>query len=185
MIYRSLLINYYIILYSFDGFDYFYYVKYLKGEEKEKISIFNGKKLELINNNLYFLEIKHSIKKLFSDYKKLHKISIESENKEKLSENSSSSLYKRDKLTSLGNSILTFSIFQKLIHTITKKEEDANLLYIVDSDFEENMKVYVEEIKPKEEDIKESAIIPNPSNNNSMTLSFALDIEQLQKQFQE
>lgn len=122
-----------------DGFDYFYYVKYLKGEEKEKISIFNGKKLELINNNLYFLEIKHSIKKLFSDYKKLHKISIESENKEKLSENSSSSLYKRDKLTSLGNSILTFSIFQKLIHTITKKEEDANLLYIVDSDFEENM----------------------------------------------
>lgn len=142
---------------TINGFNYFYFVQYLNGKQIDKKIFPNGTKFELANNNLYFLEIKYSIKGLILDYTKLKDIKINpspnpnaskntknnkmpNDKKSKSKNSFMSSFYKRDELTSLGNTFLTFNIFQDLIWEILKsKEKECNLLYIVDSDFEENM----------------------------------------------
>ena len=144
---------------TIDGFNYFYFVKYSNGVKNDKKIFPNGTKFELVNENLYFLEIKYSINSLFSDYNKLKNTKIsqdpnksaskENKDKDKIepndkkpkSKNSHISLsYKRDQLTGLGNTFLTFKIFKDLIlEILEKKEKECNLLYIVDSDFGENM----------------------------------------------
>ena len=163
---------------TIDGFNYFYLVKYLDGKKIETKIFPNGNKLELVNNNLYFLEIKNSINGLILDYDRLKNIEISQhpnqrdsnkieENENKSNDNKSkdkkikdknskdnmsndkksksknsyvSFPYKRDELTGLGNTILTFDIFNELIREILEnKEKECNLLYIVDSDFEKNM----------------------------------------------
>ena len=50
------------------------------------------------------------------------------------------------------------------------------------SDFQEDMKIYIEEIKPK---IEESVIIANPNNSSIMSSTFVSDIQKLQKQIQD
>ena len=124
---------------TIDDFDYFYYAKYQKGKEIEKKLYLNGKKMILKNNNLYFIEIKQSISGLNSDLEKLKDVKISlKEKKSKKSFNSSN--YKREELTALGNTLLTFTIFNDLIKDITnKKNALCNLLFIVDSDFKEDM----------------------------------------------
>ena len=134
---------------TIDGFNYFYFVKYSNGNQIDKKIFPNGTKFELVNNNLYFLEIKYSINGLTLDYNKLKNTMIsqcpnkraskEAKDKDKI-ESHISLYYKRDELTGLGNTFLTFKIFKDLIWEILeKKEKECNLLYIVDSDFEENM----------------------------------------------
>ena len=146
-----------------DGFDYFYYVKFTNGDEKDEIIFPNGKKLELTNNNLYFLEIKNSIKGLIIDYKELNKTEINTNNDKKSNSSFSSSKYKREELTGIGNTILTFNIFQDLIYTILEtKNYESNLLYIVDSNFEENMiKIFQECVKRDKKVIKELGLSLN------------------------
>ena len=95
-----------------NGFDVFYYVDYSKTKE-EKI-IVEGKPLELINNNLYFVEIKKSSAGLKKSFQKVEK-------KQVIEENSKSTNYKREYLTDVGNTILTANIFAKLIENISKK----------------------------------------------------------------
>ena len=116
-----------------DGFDYFFYVKYEKGKEIEQKIFSNGNKFKLTNNNIYFLEIKQSIRGLEKEFEKLKKTQI--------NDSKSGSLkFKREELTGIGNTILTFDIFHKLIQEITnEKNQECNILYIVNSDFEENM----------------------------------------------
>ena len=87
----------------------------------------------------YFIEIKQSISGLNSDLEQLKDVNISL--KEKKSKKSfNSSIYKREELTALGNTLLTFTIFNDLIKDITnKKNALCNLLFIVDSDFKEDM----------------------------------------------
>ena len=154
---------------TIDGFNYFYFVKYLEGVKKEPKKFPNGKKFEIVDDNLYFLEIKQSIKGLFSEYKKLETIPItvrrktihnkETNSKSSGSQNSFiSSHFKRDELTCLGNFFLSFDIFRGLVWNIIGKEKECNLLYIVDSEFKEDMikifekclerdKIIIEELK--------------------------------------
>ena len=144
---------------TIDGFNYFYLVKYLDGKKIETKIFPNGNKLELVNNNLYFLEIKNSINGLILDYDRLKNIEISQhpnqrdsnkieENENKSNDNKSkdkkikdknskdnmsndkksksknsyvSFPYKRDELTGLGNTILTFDIFNELIREILEK----------------------------------------------------------------
>ena len=136
---------------TIDGFNYFYFAKYLKGVKKEHKIFPNGIGFKIANDNLYFLEIKKSIKGLSSEYKKLKAtpISVRHKtiyNKETDSEKSGSknsfisSLFKRDELTCLGNSFLSFDIFRNLVcKVLGNKERECNLLYIVDSEFKEYM----------------------------------------------
>ena len=150
---------------TIDGFNYFYFAKYSDGQKIDSKIFPNGTNFELVNNNLYFLEIKNSINGLILDYDKLKNSKInrisnqsktisndkksndknskdkKSKDKKSKSKNSQISIfYKRDELTGLGNAILTFKVFQELIREILeKKEKECNLLYIVDSDFEKNM----------------------------------------------
>ena len=128
-------------------FNYFYFVKYLNGTEKDKKIFPNGFKFEIVNNHLYFLEIKQSIKGLKSVYKKEDYKSITTTSNKGSGKNSKnskdsyiSSKFKRDELTDLGNAFLSFKIFRDLIlYIMGENENECNLLYIVDSDFEENM----------------------------------------------
>ena len=113
-----------------NGFDVFYYVDYSKTKE-EKI-IVEGKPLELINNNLYFVEIKKSSAGLKKSFQKVEK-------KQVIEENSKSTNYKREYLTDVGNTILTANIFAKLIENISKKTFQMNILYIVDDEFNLDM----------------------------------------------
>lgn len=56
---------------TIDGFNYFYFAKYLDGQKIDSKIFPNGTNFELVNNNLYFLEIKNSINGLILDYDKL------------------------------------------------------------------------------------------------------------------
>ena len=125
---------------TIDGFDYFYSIKYLNGKEKDRQIFLTGKKFELLNNNLYFLEIKHSLESLNTDYERLKQIKINKIQTGNSQDSFISARYKREELTNLGNTFLTFKIFRELLYDIMKNEEkECNLLYIVDSDFKENM----------------------------------------------
>ena len=55
-----------------NGFDVFYYVDYYTdySKTKEEKIIVEGEPLELINNNLYFVEIKKSIAELKKSFQK-------------------------------------------------------------------------------------------------------------------
>ena len=141
---------------TINDFNYFYFVKYINGEEKDKNIVPNGTKFEIVNNNLYFLEIKQSIKGLSLKFENLNKFPL---NLKRSSSSKDSYIFKRDELTDLGNAFLSFKIFHDLIlYIIGKNENECNLLYIVDSDFEENMikifedclnrdKIVIEELK--------------------------------------
>ena len=125
---------------TIDGFDYFYSVKYFNGKEQDRQIFLTGKKFELLNNNLYFLYIKHSMESLNTDYERLKKTKINKINPGNCHDSFISARYKREELTNLGNTLLTFKIFRELLYYILKnKENECNLLYIVDSDFKENM----------------------------------------------
>ena len=102
---------------TISDFNYFYFVKYLNGTENDKKIFPNGVEFEIVNNNLYFLEIKQSIKGLKSVYKKADYKSTTTSN-EGSGKNSTSSKdsfisskFKRDELTDLGNAFLSFKFF--------------------------------------------------------------------------
>ena len=140
---------------AIDGFNYFHFTKYSDGVE-EIIDIYpRGKKLELISDNLYFLEIKHSIRGLDLQYNSLRGIKISSKIETKSQNSSISSYYKRDELTDLGNAFLTFKTFNELISDILPKGEkkQCNLLFIVDSDFEEDMLTIFEKCLERDKQI--------------------------------
>jgi hypothetical protein len=76
-----------------NGFDVFYYVDYYTdySKTKEEKIIVEGEPLELINNNLYFVEIKKSSAGLKKSFQKVEKIKV-------IEENSKSTNYKREYL---------------------------------------------------------------------------------------
>ena len=77
---------------------------------------------------------------LNTDYERLKKTKINKINPGNCHDSFISARYKREELSNLGNTLLTFKIFRELLYYILKnKENECNLLYIVDSDFKENM----------------------------------------------
>ena len=122
-----------------EGFNFFYYLNYKKGERLEEQIYKKGKLFELKNNNIYFIEIKNSITGLNKEYEKLEGKEIIYSEEKFSSKKSYSTHYKRENLTSIGNTVLTFKIFEDLIKVIQPINDQSNVMFIVNSEFKEDM----------------------------------------------
>ena len=116
------------------GFDMFYYKSYSNSKRNsEERFIQKGTPFEIMNNNLYFIEIKKSIINLKESYERK-----KTSNPKKIKVKKKT-LYKRDSLTEIGNTIIKVHTFANLIKKITKKKYKLNILFIVDNEFDEEM----------------------------------------------
>jgi len=122
-----------------EEFNYFYFCRFENGNKTEEIINHKGIKLVLENDNIYILEIKKSIDGLKTDLDHLGNVELEKTVQKFYKSSSSKFSYKRNNLTGVGNTVLTMSIFIKLLSAIKINCENINLFYIVDSDYKPEM----------------------------------------------